>query len=58
MIYETRTTIPEIPADLQRKMDLRDEDLRKAQFLYSSTVVAGQRCDFRNLNQDHHENYQ
>jgi hypothetical protein len=55
MIYETRTTIPEIPADLQRKMDLRDEELRKAQFAYSSTVVAGSKPSFRFIDSITHD---
>lgn len=47
MIYETRTKIPEIPADLLRKMDMRDEGLRKAQFAYSSSFLSGGRADFK-----------
>lgn len=58
MIYEARTTIPQVPADLLHKLDLRDEELRKAQFIYSSTVVAGQRCDFRSENHTHTEKQQ
>lgn len=42
-----RVTVPAIPADLAGRVDLRDEDLRLAQFRYSRTVMAGSRCDWR-----------
>jgi hypothetical protein len=47
--YARRIVIPETPPDLRRMEDRRDEELRLAQFRYSETVLAGQRCDFRSV---------
>lgn len=58
MIAETRTTIPDIPPDLLAILDRRDESLRLAQFRYSSQVMAGQRADFRLIDEPIHENEQ
>lgn len=55
---DRRTVIAEVPPCFRGRLDLRDEELRQAQFAYSQTVVAGQRCDFRLTNQTHTEKQQ
>lgn len=47
MIGETRTTIPTVDPMTRRSMDMRCEELRKAQFAYSAGFLAGGRADFR-----------
>lgn len=53
---ERRTFVAEVPRDLMAAVDLRDEELRMAQFRYSRTVMAGSRADFRVIEEPIHEN--
>jgi hypothetical protein len=50
---DRRVTYADIPADLIP--DQRSEELRLASFRYSETVMAGQRCDFRQMQCQHNE---
>lgn len=43
---ERRTFVAEVPRDLMAAVDLRDEELRLAQFLYSRTVRSGDKPSF------------
>jgi hypothetical protein len=58
MIAETRTTYAEVDPRLMPLLDRRDEDLRLAQFRYSRTVMAGQRADWRLIDEPTHETEQ
>jgi len=54
-IHDRRVVMAEIPEDLRRMADARSETLRLASFRYSETVMAGQRCDFRQMYCPHNE---
>lgn len=47
MTAESRTVIPKVDPITRRVMDFKDEELRLAQFRYSRTVMAGDRANFR-----------
>lgn len=47
MTAESRTVIPQVDPMTRRVMDMRCEELRLAQFRYSRTVMAGDRANFR-----------
>lgn len=55
MIPETRTTIATVDPMTRRVMDMRDEELRLAQFKYSRTVMAGSRADWRMIDGPVHD---
>lgn len=44
---DRRTVTADIPADLMGSVDFRSEELRLASFRYSRTVMAGERANFR-----------
>lgn len=44
---ETRTVVAQVAQDLRACLDLRDEDLRLASFLYSKSVRFGDKPSFR-----------
>lgn len=55
---ERRTFVAEVPMQLRRLVDLKDDALRLAQFRYSRTVMAGQRADWRLIDEPTHETEQ
>lgn len=58
MTAESRTVIPQVDPMTLRVMDFRDEELRLAQFRYSSQVVAGSKPSFRYLDEPTHQDMQ
>lgn len=55
MNAETRTVIPSLDPMTLRVMDMRCEELRKAQFAYSALVRSGDKPSFRYVQPTHQE---